>query len=141
LSEAQDAGPGTTPGRIDIAVAIVVRDGCCLVARRRAGEHLAGLWEFPGGKIEPGETPAAAARRELLEETGLAADALEPLTFVVHDYVERPLRLHVFLVHDPAGALREGEGREWSWVAPRDLQALDMPEANRLMLRALRWRL
>ena len=75
-----------TPGRIDVALAIPVREGRALVRRRPAGSHLAGCWEFPGGRVEPGEEPLAAARRELAEETGLRADSWEPLVLVVHDY-------------------------------------------------------
>ena len=95
---------GETPGRIDVALAIPVLEGKVLIARRGAGLHLAGHWEFPGGKVEAGEAPAEAARRELVEETGLRCAALEPLVVVVHDYAELPLRFHVFLA-------REWEGR------------------------------
>jgi 8-oxo-dGTP diphosphatase len=70
----------------DVALAVAVRGARCLVARRPPGVHLAGAWEFPGGKLEPGETAEAAARRELTEETGLVATALEPLVVVLHEY-------------------------------------------------------
>jgi 8-oxo-dGTP diphosphatase len=130
-----------TPGRIDIALAVACRDRRILVARRPTDVHLAGAWEFPGGKIEPGEDPAAAARRELEEETGLIASSLEPLVVIVHDYADRPLRLHVFLVREPRGEVRLDEPREWAWKTREQLDGLDMPEANRQMLRALRWRL
>jgi 8-oxo-dGTP diphosphatase len=129
-----------TPGRIDIALVVACRERRFLVARRPAEVHLAGYWEFPGGKIEAGEAPADAARRELEEETGLLAPSLEPLVVVVHDYVDRPLRFHVFLAHEPRGELRLDEEREWGWKTRDELERLDMPEANRQMLRALRWR-
>ena len=129
-----------TPGRIDIALVVACRERRFLVARRRGEVHLAGYWEFPGGKIEPGEEPAEAARRELEEETGLLALSLEPLVVVVHDYVYRPLRFHVFLSHEPQGEVRLDEDREWGWKTRDELERLDMPEANRQMLRALRWR-
>ena len=130
-----------TPGRIDIALAIPVRDGKVLVARRGEGLHLAGHWEFPGGKVEAGETPAEAARRELSEETGLHSPELEPLVVVVHDYAELPLRFHVFLAREWDGEPRMNGPRELVWMELEELQAIRMPEANRLMLRALSWRL
>ena len=130
-----------TPGRVDVALAIPVRDGRLLVARRGAGLHLAGAWEFPGGKVEAGERPAEAARRELLEETGLAAAELEPLGLFVHDYAEMPLRFHVFLARDPQGEPRLDGAREHAWKTLAELRELQMPDANRQMIRALRWRL
>lgn len=129
-----------TPGRIDVALVVACRERRFLVARRPGGVHLAGYWEFPGGKIEPGEEPVEAAARELHEETGLSADSLEPLVVVVHDYVDRPLRFHVFLAREPQGEVRLDVEREWAWKALGELEQLEMPEANRQMLRALRWR-
>jgi 8-oxo-dGTP diphosphatase len=131
---------GISP-RIDIALAIPVRDGRLLVARRPEGARLAGCWEFPGGKVERGEEPAAAARRELEEETGLRAGELEPLVIVVHDYREMPLRFHVFITRDTEGEVRMTADREWAWKSLTELQRLEIPEANRQMLRALSWRL
>jgi 8-oxo-dGTP diphosphatase len=130
-----------TPDRIDIALAIPLRGELVLVARRPDDAHQGGLWEFPGGRVEPGEEPPAAARRELREETGLAAREWEPLVIVVHDYAGRPLRLHVFLARDVEGEVRIEPPREWLWIAADELEGLEMPEANRAVLRALRWRL
>jgi 8-oxo-dGTP diphosphatase len=120
---------------------VAVRGERILVARRREGQHLAGTWEFPGGRVEPGESPEDAARRELTEETGLVAGTLEPLVVVVHDYVERSLRLHVFLAREPRGELRIDVPREVAWRRLDEIDEEGMPEANRPMLRALRWRL
>ena len=129
-----------TPGRIDVALVVPFRDRRFLVARRQAGVHLEGYWEFPGGKIEAGEDPAGAARRELKEETGLTAPSLEPLVVVVHDYADRPIRFHVFLAREPRGEVRLADEREWAWKTREELAELGMPEANRQILRALEWR-
>ena len=118
-----------------------MRDGRILVARRADHQHLPGAWEFPGGKIEDGEDPAAASLRELSEETGLYAQTAEPLLIFVHDYPDRRIRFHAFVVTDAAGDVATDGARAFSWAAPDELQGLEMPEANRAILRALRWRL
>jgi 8-oxo-dGTP diphosphatase len=122
-------------------LAIVVRGGLILVARRAEAQHLPGAWEFPGGRIEEGEEPADAALRELREETGLAAASATSLLVFVHDYPERRLRFHAFVVTDATGEVATDGGRDFAWVAPSSLEGLAMPEANRAILRALRWRL
>ena len=127
------------PELVDVAVAIPVRDGRILVAQRAEGSHLGGTWEFPGGKIRDGEDAADAARRELLEETGLEACDLEPLLVFVHDYPDRTVRLHCFVAREPDGEV-EIAGRPWAWRLREELDAATMPAANASILRALGWR-
>lgn len=110
-----------------------------LVARRPDDAHQGGVFEFPGGRVEPGEEPEAAARRELREEIGLVGGALEPLLVFVHDYPDRRIRFHAFLVREPEGEPSTG-GRPWAWVAIDALAGVPMPPANRSIVRALAWR-
>jgi 8-oxo-dGTP diphosphatase len=118
-----------------------VREGKVLVARRGDDQHLGGTWEFPGGKVEDGEEPETAARRELKEETGLEAHDLEPLIVFVHDYPDRRLKFHAFIAREAEGEPRTDGNRPWQWVPLSDLRAVEMPEANRAIVRALQWRL
>jgi len=122
---------------VEVALVVPLTGGRLLVARRPEGSHLAGCWEFPGGKIAEGEEPAAAARRELAEETGLVARDLEPLVVVTHEYPERSVRLHVYLARAVAGEARE----PWCWKTPDEVHGLEMPAANGRILSALRWRM
>src|SRR5215468_605564 len=98
-------------------VAGILRDehGRVLLAQRPQGKHLAGLWEFPGGKCEPDEAPAAALRRELHEELGVEIGATEKLIAVPWRYAEKAVRLDVYLVHDFAGTPHGREGQSLRW--------------------------
>jgi 8-oxo-dGTP diphosphatase len=143
-------GPAPLGPLVTVALAVVLNETAdVLVTRRQAGEHLEGLREFPGGKVQPGEPPDEAARRELLEETGidLPRDAFEPLTFVPYHYGDRKVLLLVFLaarrMSDAAAraARAEHEEREAEWVERADLDELEMPPANAAILTALEKRL
>jgi 8-oxo-dGTP diphosphatase len=125
---------------LDVALAIPIAGGKLLVRRRAVGSPLAGTWEFPGGKLEAGEEPSAAAGRELQEETGLTARDLEPLLVLVHEYPERSVRLHVFLSRVSEGEVKRDGSRDWTWKSLAELRKLEMPEANARILAALRWR-
>lgn len=121
-------------------VAGVIADaaGRILLTQRPAGSHLAGLWEFPGGKCEPGEAPADALRRELGEELGIVAGALERLIAIPWTYPEKSIQLEVFRVRDYAGRVHGREGQALRWVAPAEMSRLPMPPADRPVVAALR---
>jgi 8-oxo-dGTP diphosphatase len=108
------------------------------MTRRGPGGHLPGVWELPGGKVEPGESPASALRRELGEELGIDPTSLEPLVVVEHRYPDRVVRLHAML------AAAEGAGgpaREQRWVPLSRLDSVPSPAANAAINRAIRMRL
>lgn len=110
------------------------------IARRQAGSHLAGLWEFPGGKIAAGESAPQALVRELQEEVGIAVApmAAQLLQRIEHAFSERRVVLHFFLVHDWQGEPYGREGQETRWVAAASLCAADFPTPNRTIIEYLR---
>lgn len=118
-----DSAAGTT----EVAVAVVVAGEQVLVGRRAPGVPLAGDWEFPGGKIQPGESPADAAVREVLEETGLAIEVQKPLAIVSHQYPHGAVRLHFYLCTPTASPTPRAP---FQWLDRRRLRELDFPEAN-----------
>jgi 8-oxo-dGTP diphosphatase len=111
-----------------------------LLARRPEGRPLAGLWEFPGGKIEAGEEPEEAVIRELHEELGIviAKQDLSPLTFASHAYADFHLLMPVYLCRRWQGAITAHEGQELLWVKPDTLHLYDMPPADAPLKIALR---
>ena len=127
-----------TQAIIDVAAAAIVNDGKVLVTQRHADAHQGGLWEFPGGKVEVGETVAQALQRELQEELGISIIACEPLITVTHHYDDRSVRLHVFKVSDYAGEACSMEGQPMVWRAIADLQAQDFPAADAPIIKALK---
>jgi 8-oxo-dGTP diphosphatase len=114
------------------AVALIDLDGRVLLAQRPAGKRMAGLWEFPGGKIETGETPEAALIRELGEELGIdtAESCLAPLTFASHSYDDFHLLMLVYVCRKWSGTPRPLEGGELAWVRASRLRDYDMPPAD-----------
>ncbi|HET7925195.1 MAG TPA: Nudix family hydrolase [Rhodanobacteraceae bacterium] len=121
-------------------VAGVIRDatGRVLVAERPAGKHLAGYWEFPGGKSDPGESPLDALRRELAEELGIRVEAAEPLISVPWTYPEKRIVLDAWLVTAYSGDAHAREHGALRWFDPADLPKLPMPPADMPIVMALR---
>lgn len=118
------------------AAALVDVDGRVLVQRRPDGSDLAGLWEFPGGKIEPSESPQAALVRELREELGIDVDraCLAPACFASEPLGERHLLLLVFICREWHGMPQPLQASELKWFRPPELFALDMPPADRPLI-------
>ena len=122
------------------AVALIDADGRVLLAQRPEGKSLAGLWEFPGGKVEPGETPEAALIRELEEELGIGtwASCLAPLTFASHSYADFHLLMPLFACRKWQGIATPREGQKLAWVRANDLKSYPMPEADKPLVPILR---
>ncbi|MCB1405235.1 MAG: (deoxy)nucleoside triphosphate pyrophosphohydrolase [Rhodobacteraceae bacterium] len=122
------------------AVALIDPEGRVLLARRPEGKSMAGLWEFPGGKVEPGETPEAALIRELHEELGIDtwASCLAPLTFASHAYADFHLLMPLFACRKWNGIVTPREGQTLAWVRPRDLRSYPMPPADIPLIPILR---
>lgn len=121
------------------AVALIDPDGRVLLAQRPEGKPMAGLWEFPGGKVEPGETPETALIRELHEELGIDtwASCLAPLTFASHSYDSFHLLMPVFACRRWNGIVSGREGQQLAWVRAADLRNYPMPEADIPLIPAL----
>lgn len=123
-----------------VAVALIDPDGRILLAQRPEGKSLAGLWEFPGGKVETGETPEAALIRELSEELGIEtkSSCLAPLTFASHSYGDFHLLMPLFACRRWQGIPSPKEGQNLAWVRAGDLRNYPMPPADIPLIPILR---
>jgi 8-oxo-dGTP diphosphatase len=130
--------PTTAADRIEVAAG-VLRDhrGRVLVGQRVARDLYYGKWEFPGGKLEPGESPEQALKRELQEELGIEIAGAEPLIQISHDYPDRKVRLNVLEVTSYSGRPRGREGQAVKWIEPTELSTLDFLEANKPIMTAV----
>ena len=122
------------------AVALIDRDGHVLLAQRPEGKSMAGLWEFPGGKVEGGETPEAALVRELHEELGIETwnSCLAPLTFASHTYDDFHPLMPLFACRKWNGIVQPKEGQTLKWVYPKDFSNYPMPPADIPLIPILR---
>jgi 8-oxo-dGTP diphosphatase len=129
-----DTAAETTPKRLLLvaACALVDADGRVLITERPEGKQLAGLWEFPGGKVEPGETPEETVVRELREELGIETNVacLAPLTFASHSYETFNLLMPLYVCRRFWGTPEGREGQRLKWVRPRDMRNYPMPPAD-----------
>ena len=145
MAKAAPIKPSVTEMLLVSAVALIDRDGRLLLAQRPDGKPMAGLWEFPGGKIEPGETPETALIRELDEELGIntAASCLAPLSFASHSYGKSGsqaafhLLMMLYVCRRWEGRPQPIEGGALKWVRPQQLREYPMPEADIPLIAAL----
>lgn len=147
MTDAMDDCPETAaqarsdlPTVLVAAVALVDVDGRVLIAQRPEGKPMANLWEFPGGKVEPGETPERALIRELHEELGIdiTAACLAPFTFASHSYDSFHLLMPLYLCRRWQGVVRPLEHQAIKWVRARDLKDFPMPPADIPLIAMLR---
>ena len=134
------APDGSRPLVLVAAVALVDADGRVLLARRPSGTTMAGLWEFPGGKVDAGETPERALIRELREELGIDTEqsCLAPLAFASHGYDDFHLLMLLYVCRIWNGLVTAKEGQELRWVRPARLRDYPMPPADAPLIPVLR---
>jgi 8-oxo-dGTP diphosphatase len=122
-----------------VAAALIDADGRVLIAQRPEGKQLAGLWEFPGGKVEPGERPEDSLIRELHEELDIVVkqECLAPLTFASHAYEDFHLLMPLYVCRRWEGFVKSREGQALKWVRPKELRDYPMPPADEPLLPAL----
>ena len=127
------------PDVVEVVAALIQDDqGRYLITRRRGGSHLAGMWEFPGGKREPGESLEAAMRRELTEELSASFSVGERVETVTWEYPERTVVIHFYRCRRESGTLEPRESQAMEWVAPERLKELEFPPADRELISRLR---
>lgn len=124
--------------KVHVAVGVILRDQHTFVCLRGAHQHQGGKWEFPGGKVDTGETVTDALCRELEEEVGIQVNASEPLTVIEHTYPDKHVVLDVHTVRDFAGTPHGREGQQSRWVALAALAPEEFPAANVPIIDVLR---
>ncbi|GAA4363264.1 NUDIX domain-containing protein [Kangiella marina] len=122
---------------IKVAVAVIIIADRVLIAKRAKSQHQGGLWEFPGGKFENGESLEQAAQRECFEELDIIPASVEPLTVIEHDYDDKSVRLEVCVVKDYLGVPNGKEGQPLIWCPRHRLSDYQFPEANQAILKLI----
>lgn len=123
---------------VEVAAGLVYREGRYLIAKRKTDVHLAGFWEFPGGKREPGETFEECLGRELFEELNIRIGTPVPFQVVRYQYPEKTVELHFFRCGIESGQATAVDCAEIRWVWPHELEDFEFPPADRPILEALR---
>ncbi|WP_053379854.1 (deoxy)nucleoside triphosphate pyrophosphohydrolase [Nitrospira moscoviensis] len=122
---------------VEVAAGLIHHAGRYLIARRKPGVHLAGYWEFPGGKREAGESFEDCLRRELFEELSVRIDVPVPYRIIRHEYPEKTVKLHFYRCAIEAGQAAPIECAEIRWVLPEELPRYKFPPADRIIIEAL----
>ena len=131
------ADPAAKPFVLVVAAALYDRCGRVLIAQRPPGKHMAGHWEFPGGKVAPEESEREALTRELREELGIEVGAARPLMRATYAYADRDVELSLWIIERFAGLPQALDGQALKWVAPASLRGEDILEADRPFIEAL----
>lgn len=124
---------------IEISIGIIrSSEGLIFITQRGENSHLAGFWEFPGGKIKEGETPFEALQRELLEEVDIRIHQAKLLKTITHQYGDRFIKIHAYLIEEWDGEPFASEGQPSRWVDEEELNADEFPDANRSIIEMLK---
>ena len=115
---------------VHVAVGVIKKNNAIFICKRADEQHQGGLWEFPGGKVEAGESVFVALKRELIEEVGLTIHSSSQLMVIEHDYGDKCVKLDVHVVSNFSGEAHGAEGQSSEWVAISELENYDFPEAN-----------
>jgi mutator protein MutT len=120
--------------RVQVAIAVVFREGKLLICQRKQDADLGGFWEFPGGKIEPGESAQQCLHRELMEEVGIRADVVSELPIIQHEYPTVHIQIQPFLCRHVEGEARPIECTKIDWIEPAQLNEYAFPPANAALI-------
>ncbi|MBH0058371.1 8-oxo-dGTP diphosphatase MutT [Pseudoalteromonas sp. SWXJZ94C] len=115
---------------VHVAVGVIKKNNAIFICKRADEQHQGGLWEFPGGKVEAGESVFVALKRELIEEVGLTIHSSSQLMVIEHDYGDKCVKLDVHIVSNFSGEAHGAEGQPSEWVAISELENYNFPEAN-----------